>query len=172
MAGIPLVSSSWIAACRDQSKIIMPSDFWVRSLPVRNEDNSSKIEADYGVARIAAQPHRVNQCLDTCAIHLSGDFARPPRADVMLLAREAGAALTLETVAVEAFLRNSDMKSKLVLICDDTCTSISDSLKNALLDGDKERVLVVNPSWLFDSIAAGAPMLSKDAYPPAKAKLF
>ena len=173
LAGIPLVSSTWIQACRDQNEIAMPSNsMWIRSLPVRSEDSENVSASQYGVAKIAAQAAlRIHQSLRNTTVQLCGSFTRPPIADIQILLREAGAAMSLQTSSTVAALRNLDSKSLLVLICDDACTFISEALqrqvKAALDDNRAKQVLLVNPQWLFDSIVTGFP-LPGASYPPTK----
>ena len=179
MAGIPLVSSTWMQACKDQNRIIMPADsMWVQSLPVRSAANDIISAAHYGVAKIAAAAKHghANQSLRNTTVHLCGAFARPPKADVQLLLREAGAKLSLQTSSAVAALKNlgSNRNHRLVIICDDACADIPDEVQRevkASIDNSssntKQQFLIVNPQWLFDSVAAGF-ALPGDSYPPAK----
>jgi len=179
IAGVPLVSSSWIQACRDANKIVLPSDsMWVRSLPLRSSVEENVAASQYGLSKIAAQAtYRANQILRNTTVQLCGAFSRPPKADMHILLREAGATLSLQTTSTVAAMKNLDATPdrKLVLICDDACTAISEAIqrhvKAALQDDNqqqmKHQVLVVNPQWLFDSIVIGKPMSGR-AYPPAK----
>ena len=183
MAGIPLVSSTWMQACKDQNRIVMPADsMWVQSLPVRSATSDTISATHYGVTKIAATASHghANQSLRNTTVHLCGTFSRPPKADVQLLLREAGAKLSFQTSSTVAALKNlgSNRSHQLVFICDDACTDIPDEVQRqvkASFDNNgsntKQQVLIVSPQWLFDSVAAGV-ALPRAAYPPAKKKSF
>lgn len=174
LAGIPIVSTSWISACRSQKQAVMPfADMFVRTLPVKKGANSrSKAYADYGVAKIAAQAsQRANHTLRSCIIHLLGSFTRPSKADVQLLLRESGAIVSLQTSTILATLRNAQNtdEQQVVLMCDDNYTHVTGALqrqvKATLESQTVESLIVVNPQWLFDSIISGGPA-NADEYAP------
>lgn len=179
LAGIPLVSTTWINACRDEKKVILPSEnMFVRSLPIKKStNNGSKAHGDYGVAKIAAQaPQRANRTLRSCTVHLCGTFSRPPKADLLLLLRESGATSTMQVSSILAKLRNIDTDDNdlVVLLCDDNCSTISDALHRQVISVLENpvcnhNVIAVNPQWLFDSVVSGLALGAED-YPPKVGK--
>lgn len=143
---------------------------WIRSLPVKGRRGV----ADYGVSKMAVQTSILGsrQVLQNFTAHLCGIFSRPPKADVLLLLREAGAEVSLSNQSTIAFLEHMEAGSSLVLICDDNCASINSALyhqiESTLKEYKAKEIYVVNPQWLFDSISAGA-ALPMASYSPAKA---
>ncbi|CAB9503155.1 Inherit from NOG: ring finger protein 8, E3 ubiquitin protein ligase [Seminavis robusta] len=178
LAGIPLVSPSWIALCRNQGQITMPlASMLVRSLPVKVEAVRRCGVADYAVAKMAARYDGM-RLLEKFTVHLLGRFDRPPKEDVLLLLNESGARVSTQMTSTVACLercKSGSSDESLVLLCDDNCSTFSDSLyrplKAAIERGGeaKQKVLIVNFNWLFDSIAAGS-ALSSDAYGPMQKK--
>jgi polynucleotide 5'-kinase involved in rRNA processing len=175
LAGIPLVSAAWITACKDQKQIIIPSgDMFVRTLPV-SKKQAGRSQADFGLARSAAYAqYRTNHTLRRCTVQLCGSFSRPLRNDIQLLLREAGATQSLQISSTIASLRGLDVAAAdnvVVLLCDDT-SAISEALTRqvkATLENHANRVYVVNPQWLFDSVSAGS-AIQPDDYEPQSAK--
>ena len=177
--GVPLVSSAWIDLCRDQQQVAMPLDsMWIRSLPIKAA--TGKGIADYGVAKLAVQTSILgsHQVLKNFTAHLCGTFARPPKADVQLLLREAGSQLSPTNQTTISFLKTMEAGSSFVLICDDKCTAIHAALQQQIEKTLKEykakEVFLVNPQWLFDCISAGSalPMASYAPAKPAPAALW
>lgn len=171
--GVPLVSSTWIEFCQKHKQVPMPLDsMWIRSLPIKA--STGKGIADCGVAKMAVQTSILgsHQVLRNFTAHLCGAFARPPKADVQLLLREAGAKLSFTNQSTISFLHTMEAGSSLVLICDDDCATINPALNQQIEISLKEykakEVFIVNPQWLFDSISAGS-ALPMASYAPAKA---
>ena len=185
LAGIPLVSSSWMQACREQNNIILPAEsHWIRSLPVRSNAREILAEASYGVAKIAARAARghPHQCFHNTMVHLCGTFTRPPKADVQVLLKEGGATLALPNALRNLNSDSPSRRKTLVLICDDTCSDLPETLQrqvevildktcsNALTTtttSEPPGLMIVSPLWLFDSVAAGF-ALPGDHYPPSQ----
>ena len=176
LAGIPLVSTTWIAACLNQKQVAMPLDsMWVRSLPVKSEIGKRNSSADFGVAKMAFS-RRGKHLLEKYVVQLFGSFDSPAKTDVLLLLKEAGATVSSQTATALACMQDFGASNGcLILLCDDSCTSISDVLYRQTKaelqkqrDGatTKGRVLVVNPQWLFDSIVCGS-ALPSESYAPA-----
>ena len=158
------MSSSWIAMCRDEQQIVMPlNSMLVRSLPIKTTGRQGF--QDYAVAKVAARQDGTS-ILENHMVHLIGRFDRPPKEDLHALLDDSGATVSSQTSSAIACLQklNSGSDECLVLLCDDGCASLPDSLyrpmKEKILSSTKgnmaKSLLIVNPQWLFDSVVTGS----------------
>lgn len=178
LAGIPIVSPEWIVAC--QGKVVVPaSTMFIRSLPIKSTFPQAQSMTQFGVAAIAASRVR-NKVLSQCTVHLCGEFSRPPKSDVEMLLREAGATTSQQVSSINAKLKQVGKASDtakdsptttLVFLFDDNESDekcgISGALERELKaalertsasDASPPQVCVVGFQWLFDSVVAGTAM--------------
>jgi hypothetical protein len=171
--GVPIVSSEWIKACGQQNEVVVPtSSMFIRSLPTKTDELEKNGSALYGVASLAADYHRAPNAkkiapLANCCVHLCGPFSSKKRSDIQLLSKEAGAKMLsspsdaiskLKTLAAD-----SSNDTIMVLLCDDPSSNAipaaMEQEAKMVLQGDnnnKDSLLVVNSSWLFDTITCGS----------------
>lgn len=168
LAGVPIVSPSWISSCLEAGKVISPSpEQYIRTVPVKSTD--PLVDANLGVSLLAARMHEGNsQLLSNVRVLLCGQFASsegsPRKTDIQALLRESGAnVLTSEGGAMNKLKKvGDDDASKIVLLCDECpnnnrcgiSTGLAKEVK-AALERDDNGVLIVNSMWLFDSISCG-----------------
>ncbi|GAX27129.1 BRCA1-associated RING domain protein 1 [Fistulifera solaris] len=171
VAGIPIVSCEWIHQCLSASKIIPPlSSMYIRALPATGSSSRNN-----GVALLAAYQQQFQEApapLQKCHVFLSGISVEKQK-DTIVILREAGAIVVTSTPALLKLLGNEQEKApaKIVVVCDDVLPrNLATSLPSLQLAG---HVLIVNSSWVFDSICAGQKLPSVD-YPPShhSARLF
>ena len=188
LAGIPIVSPSYIYACQEADKVLLPqSSMMIRSLPSKTKSIESSCASTYGVAALAVRAHEStgdDLLLSRKAVLLCGSIAPAKRNDIQLLLKEAGAELLSNpTVAVTKLKDMIDQPAlekrteTVVLLCDDTNCNTSINVipvglyKQAKLAAEHNRrvLLVVNSSWLFDSISCGS-VLGAEEFEPASPK--
>jgi NAD-dependent DNA ligase len=178
--GVPIVSSDWIKACGQQNEVVVPtSSMFIRSLPTKTDELEKNGSALFGVASLAADYHRATNAkkmlpLADCFVHLCGPFSPKKRSDIQLLAKEAGAKLlssTSDAISKLKTLIAGSNDSKVVLLCDDSSSNavpvaMEQEAKTVLQGNDsKGSLLVVNSSWLFDTITCGS-TVSPNAFEP------
>ena len=168
LAGVPIVSPSWISSCLEAGKVISPCpEQYIRTVPVKTSD--PLVNANLGVALLAARMHQgTSQLLSNVRVLLCGQFVSsegsPRKADIQALLRESGATVfTSEGAAMNKLKKVGDNDaSKILLLCDECpnnnrcgiSTGLAKEVK-AALERDDTGVLVVNSMWLFDSISCG-----------------
>jgi hypothetical protein len=178
--GVPIVSSEWIQACAGQSnEVVVPtSSMFIRSLPTKTDVLEKNGAALFGVASLAADYHRspnnnnakkIMVPLANCFVHLCGPFSPKKRSDIQVLAKEAGAKMLSSPSDAISKLKtltaggNYD-SSKVIWLCDDSSShavpvAMEQEAKTVLQghdDRSKGSLLVVNSSWLFDTITCGS----------------
>ena len=194
LAGIPIVSaSSWIKACisnPDQiSKVPSPSII-ATSLPTRTPGIRSSVDSlPYGVAALAADLERTtsktkkqSSLLSNVAVFLCGNFPSGKRNDIQVLVKEAGGTFLTTVDQTISKLTQPQASTKVVLLCSEESSSSGSMFSAALerhvtstLEASPSSVLVVDPNWLFDSIACGSMLnhvhgkLFAPSHPQAKA---
>ena len=172
LAGIPIVSAAWVHACVEQNTAVLPTaDMIARSLPTKTDAIISSGEANFGVARLAAQLAQKSPLpLHNHSIFFCGAFAANRRKDLQILAREAGAKILSDAAAVSAKLG----KTRVVLLCSEVPTGtiipapLAKEVRTAL-QTDTSSVFIVHSQWIFESITC-AKALSAKAFPPVNAK--
>lgn len=172
LAGVPVVSTSWIKSCLETGKVIVPSqDMYIRTVPAKATD--PLIAANLGASLLAARIHQAAdkgnaQLLSNTRVLLCGQYntaeGSPRKNDIQTLLRESGASILTSVGGAMSKLKKvgDDDASKIVLLCDecphnDRCgisTGLAKEAK-AALERDDNGVLVVNSTWLFDSISCG-----------------
>ena len=188
LAGIPIVSPNYIYACQEADKVLLPeSSMMIRSLPSKTKSIESNCASRYGVAALAARVHEStgdNLLLSRKAFLLCGSIAPAKRNDIQILLKEAGAELLSNPTAAVSKLKDlldrpalEKRTETVVLLCDDTNCNASINVipaglyKQAKLAAEHNRriLLVVNSSWLFDSISCGS-VLGAEEFEPASTK--
>jgi hypothetical protein len=163
LAGVPLVSSSWLQLCQDREALVAPSStMWIRSLPC------SSTYTAYGVARHAAHLHddSTHRPLAGLAVHYCGTIPRQKEADMTLLLREAGATLILNSGSLHSHLtRSASQRSTVVLVCGGS-VKLGGPLE-AKIRQASGAVQLVHSSWVFDCISCGQ-ALGPSAYEPVE----
>ena len=170
LAGIPIVSASaWIKACisnPDQMAEVPSSSIIATSLPTRTPGIRQSVESlEYGVAALAADLERTNKTkkqsslLANVAVFLCGSFSSGKRHDIQVLVKEAGG--TFLTTVDQTISKLTHGSTKVVLLCSGDASSSSmfsaalERHVTSTLEASPSSVLVVDPNWLFDSIACG-----------------
>ena len=173
LAGVPIVCASWISSCLNKGRAVMPTrDMYIRTVPAKTTD--PLINAKLGASLYASRLHQAkakgieHSLLGNVRVLLCGQYntadGSPRKADIQTLVRESGATmLTSVGSAMNKLKKIGDADdSKVMLLCDecqhDARCGISTSLTNAVtaaLERDDRGVLVVNSTWLFDSISCG-----------------
>ena len=188
LAGIPIVSTDWIRVCGEQNKAMEPSpSMYVRSLPTKTDSLQATKAASHGVSLVAADLHRFTNPklalpLSKMSVYLCGNFSQNKRNDIQIIAKESGgkvlSSLSAVTEKLKSLLTNANSNSRVILICDD---SSSNCIPNALekdiraaLDHDKTCVMVVSPTWLFDTVSCGSalPATSHEPFAPRAKELW
>jgi hypothetical protein len=148
---------------------------YIRSFPTKTSTLDSSL-CNLGVAIQAARMRQQDVGLISkdhnilplgcCFVHLCGTFTSPKKADICMLLKEAGA--TIMASPSLTFKQLKSASSKVILLCDnatsDGACGINDILAKQVREANA-RVLVVNLSWLFDSISCGVPAPG-DPYEP------
>lgn len=184
LAGIPIVDSSWIKACKEQKKVTAPkSELFVRSLPTKTAD-LNQVGARFGVAALAARVRQMKlegismpnaaHPLKGVLVFLCGSFKLPKKADIQVLLRESGCTIIPSSATAIARLSTftNEISTAIVLLCDDETSNdhcgISIGMAKATAEAIEKRkgcVIVVNTQWLFDCISCCDKLLP-DFYPP------
>lgn len=168
--GVPIVSASWLEACRKASnQFVLPdSSMYVRSLPTKSNVASN---AEFGVAKLAvtwARSREKGSMLDArytpfqgVYIYLCG-FSCKHESEFSALARHGGAkeviTKPLSALAKLKAMQSSE-NSKYVVLCNDTNSLISDALEKEIRSNHATKdIMVVNSFWLFDSISCAEPL--------------
>jgi hypothetical protein len=178
LAGIPIVPPSWIESCGSKNEAVVPSPL-IRSLPTKTsmvdqqqQDGSNNYL--FGVAKLAANLEKFGKNALPLAgheIHLCGAFPQNKRSDITALSKEAGARPLLQAADVseklQSIIKNDSNSSNggssgptIVLACEDKPSGslISAKLEREIklvLAKDPQAVLVVNSSWIIESITCG-----------------
>lgn len=172
LAGVPIVTPAWITSCLSRGKVVLPSpDMYIRTAPVKTND--PLIDANLGASLLAARLHQAKgqqnaQLLSNVRVLLCGQYnsaeGSPRKADIQALLRESGATVLTSAGGAMNKLKKvgDDDASKIVLLCDeckhnDRCgisTGLAKEVK-AALERDGNGVVVVNSTWMFDSISCG-----------------
>jgi hypothetical protein len=183
LAGVPIVSPAWIHACGAKNEAALPpTNVIARSLPTKTDAIDKSGEARFGLAKLAAllsHSKRATLPLHNTFVFLCGAFSQSKRHDLQVLSKEAGAKVLKSPSAVTAKLLSSSntTNTKVVFLCHDTATGVvipSVLEKEVTKFGEQDTrhqvdAMVVNPNWLFDSIAC-AKALPADAFPPTNPK--
>jgi hypothetical protein len=171
--GVPIVSSEWIQACGQQNEIVVPtSSMFIRSLPTKTDELEKNGAALFGVASLAADYQRASSPgkkmlpLANSFVHLCGPFSPKKRSDIQLLAKEAGAKVLASPSDAISKLKTltatGSNDSQVIWLCDDSSLNavpitMEQEAKTVLQGHDsKGSLLVVNSSWLFDTITCGS----------------
>lgn len=166
LAGVPMVSPEWIKLLASEEKLVFPpASMIVRALPTKTSSESS----NGGVAQLAAAPAKGLTLLQDLAIFLCGSFPSNQRSDMHVLASTAGAKVLKQPSEVLTRLRQ---QKPLVVLCFNgniSPVSIEKELTASLTE-NHEACLVVNPNWLFDSIACTKAMPPNNFAPPDYSK--
>ncbi len=167
LAGIPMVSCEWIQLCLSESNVVLPkSSMYIRTLP------SETGKFDHGVALLAAFQQRANVPpfpLQHCHVFLSG-IRLEKQNDTNAILREAGGQFVSNASALlklwneQLELASVESPQKLVIVCDDVLPRTVASYFQQSHPSIKYP-MVVNSSWVFDSVSAGQILPSMD-YPP------
>ena len=182
--GIPIVSPLWISFCLERKKVVVPqADMYVRSLPTSKTVIAQPFSADFGVAFLAAArdySSNYNSAYSpfrNCAVYLCG-FGSKQGMNFSELLRESGGEVITNKQSALAKIKalhganDESSKKKIVIMCDSN-VSITEALDREVRD-HRDRVAVVNSSWLVDSVSCGVALNpSAAAYEPqgsAKAK--
>lgn len=162
LAGVPMVSPEWIKVLASKEEVIYPpTSMIVRTLPTK----TSQTNNDGGVAQLAAAPDKGKALLQDFAIYLCGSFPNNQRIDMQALASTAGAKVLKESSQVLHRLRQH---KPLVVLCFNgniIPTLLEKDLTSSLTE-NQDACLVVNPNWLFDSIACAKAMPPNNFPPP------
>jgi hypothetical protein len=195
LAGIPIVSQGYVHTCHEKGAIVIPTpSMMIRSLPTKTRGLDAAGSTGYGVAALAATMHQSTSSgghhllFSNMFVLLCGAFSAGKRADIHLLLKEGGAELLSNPAAAVAKLKvlsssTTDKRSpqqnavKVLLLCDDSSSTSSMNVIPAMLEMEAkttldsshaESLLVVNSSWLFDSITCGRPLDIRFFQPSAK----
>jgi len=160
-------------------------DMYIRTVPVKTSD--ALINAALGVSLYAARLHQAKgqgdaQLLSNVRVLLCGHYnsaeGSPRKADIQALLRESGATIMTSVGGAMNKLKKvgEDDASKIVLLCDecqhnDRCgisTGLAKEVK-AALERDGHGVLIINSTWLFDSISCGE-MAPPNPFKPRSAR--
>jgi hypothetical protein len=165
MAGVPLVSSAWIASCGESNHFVLPdSSMFVRTLPTKTTREDQIM--DFGVSAIAAAIRSLGlqvatlqfKVLNDVSVYLWGRF----ETTITKLLLEAGAEILTASKIVAKLSADGD--PKVVLLCSDNDCKIPVKVKSQV-KMHKSQVQVVNANWLFDSISCGS-VLAAGWYEP------
>ena len=191
LAGIPILSPTWISHCVEHNSIQEPEEtMLIQTLPTKEDKYMKKITkttipnetAHGGVFAIAAkhetlgQSHQSPNLFNGLYVHLSGPGWKKSPAktkDVHLLLKESGAhLLNSVNVVTKTLTKGLDTGSTFVLLCDGNINSLNPAfpanLKSAVENAISDKqcsVLVVDSKWLFDSISC-AEVLAVTQYQP------
>lgn len=195
LAGIPIVTPCYVHTCHEKGAIIIPTpSMMIRSLPTKTRGLEATGSTGYGVASLAATMHQSTSSdghhllFSNMFVLLCGAFSAGKRADIHLLLKEGGAELLSNPAAAVAKLKTLSSSTtdegsphqnpvKVVLLCDDSSSTSSMNVIPAMLEKEAkttldsshaESLLVVNSSWLFDSITCGRPLDARFFQPSAK----
>lgn len=145
--------------------LLPPSMMYIRALP------SGTGKCDHGVALLAAFQQRSKLAplpLQHCRVFLSGINVHKQK-DTNVILREAGANVVsnasglLKLLNADSETVSGESQEKIVLVCDDVLPrNVASNLKSLQ---SAQKILIVNSSWVFDSISAGRILSSVD-YPP------
>ena len=183
--GVPIVNPKWIHSCLEAKQTVAPlSEMYLRTLPSKttqlNEGTEASATISLGVSLQAAHmqlqaqekiPNRVSTLpFANTFVLLHGNFEKPPKTDVQLLLKDAGAVFLKNTAGAVEMLQSDEMAgATVVLLCDDGDNSVPSQLRNAVRQSietqPKRRVLVVATAWMFDSVTCGT-ILQPDLYKP------
>lgn len=159
LAGIPIVSPAWIHACVGEQKAVLPYEgLCATGLPTKNEILQSTGESHWGIARMAASLRQGGSLpLQDSCLALLGNFSEQTRKDLQALAKHGGAKVLTKPDVIFARL-SRPYSGRLVVVCHDQAsgTLFSPVLYSELrmaLEADPSAVGMVNPQWIFDSIA-------------------
>ena len=161
LAGIPLVSTSWIDECIKTGSVQEPQAFLIQTL--RSETSTGKADIlSNGILYLAACLHSQPsfQLLKNYSVLIGGGFTpRQLELDVLSLLRQAGAKI-LTPASLKAKSKSSD---PIVLICGDNAGSLPESSMRVL--SQHKNLVVGTHHWWFDSLSAGK-LLSTEDYEP------
>lgn len=159
LAGIPIVSPAWIAACVAQKKFVAPtSSMYIRTLPIKTEQllgpasgeasdlPSIRLGVAYNAARIHQQEQGIlpetssNAVLDNVFVYLCGRFntedGSPRKTDVTTLLRESGATILTSSGAaskkIESLAKGVGVSYSVVMLCDASISDDSCGLSESL----------------------------------------
>jgi hypothetical protein len=187
LEGVPMVCSSWLQVCRNSGdQFVLPdSSLYVRSLPTKSHVAS---DAEYGVAKIACKRGQERNVSNgeryapfrDAVIYLCG-FSCKNEVDFSALARQGGAsevitkpATALARLKVMNSSKNDGCGGKFIILCSESNAIISETFERelqrtctcSLTSRFGMVVLIVNSSWLFDSISCA------EALPPTSFKPY
>jgi hypothetical protein len=173
-AGIPIVSLSWLQECLAAEVFVAPAAaHFVRSLPSPTITDPS---ANFGVAALAQAfedptgsqgPPKL--LADSISFLVDG-FGTKEQTEVSQILEAAGSEVAKNFMV----FRNKTCSKwrfderKPIVLCPSWAAPLPLELK-AMLQEVNERVIVVDKSWLFDSITCGV-LLPSDAYKHVDAK--
>ena len=186
LAGVPIVSPGWITSCLNEGKVVMPSaDMHVHTVPVKTVN--PLINPDLEAFLLTARMHQVKekgmaQLLSNVRVLLCGQHnaadGSPRKSDIQSLLQESGATMMTSIGGAMNKLKEvgDDDADKILLLCDechhnDRCGLSTGLAKEAeaALERDSNGVLIVNSTWLFDSISCGE-MASPKPFQPRSAR--
>lgn len=173
LLGIPVISPTWIDLCLTKKQLVLPeSSMYIRSLPTKNRIEGT-VKSDFGVAYLAAisnhnekTSHRFD-LLQNYYVYLCG-FSQKSESDFSLLLREAGAKEVItnkQTALAKIKLVTKQPRGKMVVMCNDSNVTISTPFEKAIRE-HPDKVIVVNSTWLVDSISCGVALGALEAYQP------
>lgn len=180
LAGIPLVSPSWILRCLEQKKVVVPeSSMYIRTLPTKIANSDSY---KFGVAFLAAAVDyssdfsSIYAPLRNVNVYLNG-FSCQNESSFGALLRQAGADEVIVSKhtalsKLKALSNNCKPKSsstKMVILCNDSNVKISESLELQVRK-QRSKVIVVNAQWMFDSVSCGVALDPAAPYTPKDPK--
>ncbi len=189
LAGVPIVSPTWISQCINQKSLKPPEDsMYIQTLPTKEEmymvagtENSKRSgTAHGGIFAIAAQYKDTQiayRLFNNFYVYLCGagwKKSSPKTKDVQLLLKEGGGnVLNSASVVAKTLTNGLEIGSSFVLLCDGTISAgsaftknLKQAIENSIDDGTS--VLVVDSKWLFDCISC-AEILGAKHYQPLSA---
>jgi hypothetical protein len=192
LAGIPILNMKWVSHCVEQDNLKFPSEgMFVQTLPAKENffmkpGVNGNDTAHGGVFYLGGHHEHsakikaaATLLFDGAYVYLCGNGWKKSSAkvkDVQILLKEGGAnILNTANVVAKTMKKGLDDQSNLVLLCDGKIDSnspsfpktLSDSVENAINgeNGEKYNILVVNSTWLFESISC-ATLLSAKHFQP------
>ena len=164
----PILTQLWITSSLEEKNLVHPKDnMYIKNLPTRTtsiEDGGKLQEySKLGVSRFICREEKL---LEDIHVIICGAWKiGAKKSDIKLLLKECGASTHSTMKTIPKPLKDR----KIIMLCDDSENAVTPTLYKAseivLRDKDKDSLLIVGGSWLFDCISCSCLLDGKDYSP-------